>query len=376
MKILICPDKFKESLTAGQVSACIASGIYKAIPDAECKLLPLADGGEDTAMVLTTATGGHFESATVHDPLMRLITSTYGISGDGTTAFIEMAAASGLALLHEGERNPMNTTTYGTGELIKHALDKGCTRIIIGIGGSATVDGGTGMAQALGVKFEGIQAGDGGGRLNKITRIDVSGIDERIGRCEIIAACDVQNVLTGSNGASFVFGAQKGANQQEIKMLDQNLNYLASLIARDLGRHILNIEGGGAAGGMGAGIVSFLNGKVENGFELVARTVNLSHWIQWTDIIVTGEGKIDHQTAYGKTPAGVASAAAEYGKPVIGFAGVVAISPSDIAKLGIQAVFPITDQPMSLDSAMKDAGRLLQDSAERVFRTISIVNSL
>ncbi|HJZ41159.1 MAG TPA: glycerate kinase, partial [Bacteroidales bacterium] len=278
MKILICPDKFKECLTSGSVAVHIRNGIRKVFPEAEYKILPLADGGEGTAEALTEATRGRIENARVHDPLMRPISSFFGVSGDGKTAIIEMASASGLALLKPVERNPMVASTYGTGELIRYALDQGCNEIILGIGGSATVDGGVGMAQALGVSLTddtGWEIAPGGGGLGGIFKIDSANLDPRVRSCKIYAACDVSNPLTGPHGAAHIFGPQKGASPEMVIQLEDNLKHLARVI-RDTDRiEVEKIPGGGAAGGMGAGIVAFLGGELRPGFELISRFVKL-----------------------------------------------------------------------------------------------------
>jgi glycerate kinase len=371
MKILICPDKFKECLTSGNVAVHIRDGIRKVFPDTEFKILPLADGGEGTMEALTEATRGRIENVLVHNPLMRHITSFFGISGDGKTAVIEMASASGLALLKPGERNPMLTTTYGTGELIRFALDQGCTEIILGIGGSATVDGGVGMAQALGVSFTddtGWEIGPGGGRLGEIFKIDAANLDARVRSCKIYAACDVSNTLTGPHGAAHIFGPQKGASPEMVMRLEDNLKHLARVIRNNDRIEVEKIPGGGAAGGMGAGIVAFLGGELRPGFELISRFVKLDDWITWADLVVTGEGKMDKQTAFGKTPAGVAQAANRLNRPVIAFTGSLGEEMENLYGLGFAAMIPIADKPMTLEQSMADAGILLEHASERAFK--------
>ena len=375
MKILICPDKFKESLKATDVSLHIRNGILKAMPDAICKLMPMADGGEGTVEAMVAATGGRIEKVAVTDPLMRPVEAFFGISGDGKTAFIEMAAASGLALLSRGERNPLITSSYGTGELICHALDRNCRELIIGIGGSATVDGGTGMASALGVHFtdeSGKRITVKGGNLDQVRKIDISALDPRIGKCRISVASDVNNVLTGQTGAAYVFGPQKGADIPAVKILDENLDHLALLIRKELGKDIASLAGGGAAGGMGAGIVAFLNGKIMNGFELIADTAGLSEWIEWSDLVITGEGKMDDQTIFGKTPAGVARMALKFRKPVIGFTGALGKNHEKLYDAGFSALIPIADKPMTQEHSIRDAATLLERASERVFRILNL----
>ena len=375
MKVLICPDKFKECLTAADVALFIRKGILKVMPDADCRMIPMADGGEGTVEALVEATAGRTETVMVHDPLMRMITALYGISGDGKTAIIEMSAASGLSLLKPGERNPLVTTTYGTGELIRFALDKGCREIILGIGGSATVDGGVGMAQALGITFRDEQdqeIGPGGGSLNRIASMDKSQLDPRLKECKVYAACDVNNPFTGSNGAAAVYGPQKGATPLMVKQLDDNLQHLARIL-RDLWNcEVGELPGAGAAGGLGGGIVAFLDGELRPGFELISQKVNLEQSISWAHVVITGEGKLDLQTAFGKTAGGVAKMARHMNKPVIAFTGSSGEDPDKLQALGFDAVIPITDKPMSLEQSMAEAERLLENSAERAFRLLKL----
>ncbi|HEX2395765.1 MAG TPA: glycerate kinase [Bacteroidales bacterium] len=375
MKILICPDKFKESLTAEKVAESIKIGILKDWKHAECTIMPMADGGEGTVSAIVAATKGKTEKLTVHDPLMRPVDAFYGISGDGKTAVIEMAAASGLALVKPEERNPMITTSYGTGELIQNAIDKGCESIIIGIGGSATVDGGVGMAQAMRIRFldeNGHEIKPGGGNLRSVKHIDMSGIDKRIAKCKITVACDVTNVLTGREGAAYVFGPQKGATQEQVKVLDDSLVYLSNLIRRQINIDISSVSGGGAAGGMGAGIVAFLGGEIKKGFEVISEIVKLEEYIKSSDLIITGEGKIDGQTAYGKTPAGIAGIAIKYNKPVIAFAGALGAGYEKLYENGFSAIIPIADRPMSLEESMKVTGVLLEEAASRMIKVMGI----
>jgi glycerate 2-kinase len=379
MNILVCPDKFKECLSAGNVAAHIRNGILKAHPEAECKIIPLADGGEGTVDAMMEATGGRIESVHVHDPLMRQVSSFFVLSGDGKTAVIEMAAASGLTLLKQEERKPMVTTTYGTGELIRIALDKGCTEIVLGIGGSATVDGGVGMAQALGISFTddtGWEIASGGGALGELMKIDLSNRDPRIRQCKISVACDVTNPLTGPHGAAHVFGPQKGALPEEVVRLEANLRHLARVIRNELHVEVEEIPGGGAAGGLGAGIVAFLNGELKPGFEVISQAVKLDEWIRWADLIVTGEGKMDCQASFGKTSAGVAEISRKYNKNVIAFTGAICEQPDKFQQMGFDTVIPIADKPMSLEQSMGEAGRLLEHAAERVMKVILLGKKL
>jgi len=333
----------------------------------------MADGGEGTVEALVAATGGQIKEARVHDPLMRIISSFFGITGDGKTAVIEMAAASGLALLKPEERNPLLTTTYGTGELIRHALDKGCKEIILGIGGSATVDGGAGMAQALGVSFTddtGWEIKPGGGSLGTINKIDKANLDPRLKQCKIYAACDVTNPLTGALGAAHIFGPQKGATPEMVRLLEDYMKHYARVIRETVHIDVESMPGSGAAGGMGAAISGLLGGTLKPGFELISHAVKLEEWIGWADLVITGEGKMDAQTAFGKTAGGVARMAQSANKPVIAFAGSVDEETDILMALGFTAVIPIADRPLTLQQSMADAGRLLENAAERVGRML------
>ncbi|MGB3958921.1 MAG: glycerate kinase, partial [bacterium] len=283
MRIIIAPDSFKGSLTAAEVAASIERGVKRVLPQAETIPVPLADGGEGTVDALVSATGGRLVTKEVTGPLGERVKASYGLLGDGETAVIEMAAASGLPLVPLEKRNPMLTTTYGTGELILAALDEGCRRIIIGIGGSATNDGGAGMAQALGVKLldeEGLDIPYGAAGLARLDRIDISSLDRRLAQVEVLVACDVDNPLTGPRGAARVYGPQKGADPQMVEELDQILGRFAAIILRDLGKDVKDIPGAGAAGGLGAGLMAFLNGRLAPGVELVLAAVKLEERIQ------------------------------------------------------------------------------------------------
>ncbi|MDI3528344.1 MAG: glycerate 2-kinase [Thermoanaerobacter sp.] len=377
VKILIAPDKFKESLSALKVADSIEKGILKVFPKAVIVKVPMADGGEGTVESLVDATGGKIIKTNVKDPLFRDIESFYGILGDGKTAVIEMAAASGLYLLKDYERNPMITTTYGTGQLIKDALDRGCRRFIIAIGGSATNDGGAGMATVLGVKFydkDGIEIGLGGGELSKIYSIDTSNIDDRLKECEFIVACDVANPLIGENGASRVYGPQKGATKEMVEVLDKNLEHYGKLLEKYFNKKIIDVPGSGAAGGLGAGLMAFLNAQLKNGIEIIIETLKLEEKIKEADIVISGEGKIDFQTAFGKTISGIAKLCKKHNKPLIVIAGTV----EDIEKLyeiGVSSIFSIVEKPMSLEDAIKNAPTLLEKSAERIFRLIKAIKA-
>jgi len=372
MKVTVAPDSFKESLSSVEAASAIAQGVRRAAAAAEVVLVPMADGGEGTTEAIAEATGGTYHRAEVSDPLGRSIASTWGLCGDGETAVIEMARASGLELLESAERNPMLTSTCGTGEMIRAALDHGVRRIIVGIGGSATVDGGTGMAAALGVKFldaEGRQiARCCGGSLAEIRDIDVGGLDPRIEDTEILVACDVTNPLTGPDGAARTYAPQKGATAEQTEQLEEGLCALAHLVRERLGADVLSLPGGGAAGGLGAGLVAFLGARLQSGVETVMDAVRLPEKMAGSDLVITAEGRLDWQSAFGKTVAGVATAAWEQGIPVVALAGSLGQGYDHIYEQGVCAAFPILDRPMPLDAALAEARPLLARAAESVMR--------
>jgi glycerate 2-kinase len=375
MRILIAPNAFKGSISAYNAAKAIEEGIRRVVPDAECILLPIADGGDGTAEVLVHGTGGRFINAKVLNPLGRSISTTFALLSDGTTAMIEMANASGLRLISSEERNPLRTTTYGTGQLIKAALNVGARKIIIGLGGSATVDGGAGMAQALGARLLDTQGDDityGGGSLSDLHAIDISGLDPRLRECEIIAACDVDNPLVGENGSAAIFGPQKGATPDMVTQLDANLAHLAQIIQRDLGVDVLTIPGGGAAGGIAAGLIAFCGARLYPGTDLVLDTLELDHYVQGVDLVITGEGRIDGQTAHGKAPVGVAARAKRYGIPVVALAGGIGDGAEALYAHGIDVIMPIVARPMLLEDAMRDAAILLADASERLMRAMGL----
>ncbi|MTI49252.1 MAG: glycerate kinase [Firmicutes bacterium] len=375
MKVLIANDSFKGSLDTFEVAESIEKGIKKANQKIEIIRKPLADGGEGTVKALVNATNGQIHNVQVIGPLGDKLDSFFGILGDKKTAVIEMAAASGLPLVPEEKRNPMVTTTYGTGELIKIALDKGCREFILGIGGSATNDGGVGMAQALGISFlddKGQEVGFGGGSLKDIKRIKLENIDNRIKKSNFVIACDVDNPLCGPKGASYVYGPQKGANEEMVLELDKGLNHLGDIISRELSINIKNEPGAGAAGGLGGGMMAFLNAQLKSGIDLVMKNMKLEDDIKNCDLVITGEGKIDDQTIYGKVPFGVAKLSKKYDKPVIAIAGSVSDKGYIVNKYGIDAVFSIMNYPMYIEEAMnKDKAKLLIESnVEQIMRIV------
>ncbi|MCY8011939.1 glycerate kinase [Bacillus haynesii] len=369
MKIVIAPDSFKESMTSLEAARSIEKGFKAVLSDAEYVNIPVADGGEGTVQALVDATGGDIVHQTVTGPLGKPVKAAYGLLGDGKTAVIEMAEASGLHLVPPGQRNPLLTTTRGTGELILDAAEKGVSTIIIGLGGSATNDGGAGMAAALGAKFlnrDGEEIENGGGALVGIAKIDVSGLNPKLKHIQFEAACDVDNPLTGPRGASAVFGPQKGANSEMTALLDQNLKHYAAAVKAELGCEIDSIPGAGAAGGLGAGLCAFLNAELKSGVDIVLDTLSFSERIKGADLVITGEGKIDGQTVSGKTPAGVAKRARSENIPVIAFAGSLGEGCELVYDIGISALFSIVPGISSLENALADGSSNLTRCARNV----------
>lgn len=371
MKVVIAPDSFKESLTAKQVSDAIKEGLARVWPDAEFVTVPVADGGEGTVQSLIDATQGEQVFTTVLGPLGNEVQAFYGILGDGETAVIEMAEASGLHLVPTDARDPKLTSSFGTGQLIKHALERGMQRLIIGLGGSATNDGGVGMLAALGVKFldeSGNAIATNGGGLIHLASIDVSGLDPRLAQCEVLVACDVNNPLCGEKGASAIFGPQKGATPSDVATLDNALHKFGTLTEKVTGKQVLTREGAGAAGGMGAALLGYTPARLQPGIEIVLETVKLAEHVADADIVFTGEGRIDHQTAHGKTPMGVAKVAKQFNLPVIALAGCVGDNFQAVYQCGIDAVFPCVPRAMSLADAMSEADTNVANLAENVAR--------
>lgn len=369
MKIVIAPDSYKESLSALDVATAIERGFKEIFPDAEYVKLPVADGGEGTVEAMVAATHGRIVQVNVTGPLGEPVAGFYGISGDEQSAFIEMAAASGLELVPAAQRDPLITTSWGTGELIRHALDAGVKHIIIGLGGSATNDGGAGMVQALGATLlnaQGNALGQGGGELASLARIDVSELDPRLKTCRIEVACDVTNPLTGDDGASAIFGPQKGATDEMIARLDNALHHYAKIIQRDLDVDVLTLAGGGAAGGMGAGLYAFCGAELRRGIEIVTDALHLAEHVADADLVITGEGRIDSQTVHGKVPVGVAKVAKKYHKPVIGIAGSLTADVGVVHEHGLDAVFSVIYSICSLDDALKNAGENVRMTARNV----------
>ncbi|EIV6181948.1 glycerate kinase [Klebsiella aerogenes] len=369
MKIVIAPDSYKESLSALDVATAIETGFREIYPHAEYVKVPVADGGEGTVEAMVAATQGHIVQVSVTGPLGEPVNAFYGLSGDMRCAYIEMAAASGLESVPPTRRNPLLTTSWGTGELIRHALDAGVSQIIIGIGGSATNDGGAGMAQALGAKL--LSAGQqqiapGGGALETLARIDLSELDPRLADCRIDVACDVTNPLTGPQGASAVFGPQKGATAAMIERLDRGLQHFAQIIDRDLDIDVLSLEGGGAAGGMGAALYAFCGANLRPGIEIVTDALGLADLVADADLVITGEGRIDSQTIHGKVPVGVAKVAKRFNVPVIGIAGSLTADVGVVHQHGLDAVFSVLYSVCTLDEALANAAANVRMTARNV----------
>jgi len=374
MNILVAPDSFKDSLSASEVSRIISEAISDVIPSASIRKIPISDGGEGLLEALLTPLQGTLVSVSVKDPLHRTIEASYGLVDQGKTAIIEMATASGLELLSIEERNPLITSTYGTGELIKNALDKGCTKIIIGLGGSATNDGGIGMIKALGGLFldqYNQEIPDGGAALSTLHSIDLSGLDKRLQQVTIVCACDVDNPLTGPSGASYVYAKQKGASDNMLAVLDSNLSNYATVIKATLNKDLEHISGTGAAGGTAMGLLAFLDATLTPGIALITELLHLEKHIKEAQLVVTGEGKIDIQTLHGKTIMGIASLAKKHSIPVLVFTGSIGHGISEIYDQGVTAIFSIVSEPMSLETAIKNASELLKTSVTNVFTSLN-----
>ncbi|MFC1937523.1 glycerate kinase [Chloroflexota bacterium] len=371
MKIVIAPQGFKGNLTALQVSQAIEKGVRSVVSHAITEIVPMADGGEGTTQALVDATGGDIIPAEVTGPLGERVTAYWGLLADKVTGVIEMAAASGITLVPPDKRNPLLTTTFGTGELILAALERGCRKLLIGIGGSATNDGGAGMAQALGATLINVREKPiafGGAALDELEHIDVFTMDQRLAECNVVVACDVTNPLCGPNGASYVYGPQKGATPDMVAQLDTALAHYADVIKRDLGVNIREVPGAGAAGGLGAGLLAFLNARIKPGVDIVIEATSLVEHLKDAALVFTGEGKIDNQTACGKVPAGVARRAKAFGLPVITIAGAIGEGYQAVYEQGIDSVFSIASGPMSLEQSMADAEKLTTDVTERAMR--------
>lgn len=373
IKFILAPDSFKESMTAKEVCLSMEKGIKKVIKDAKCVYVPMADGGEGTLDALVTSTNGEIIYKEVLNPLGNKINARFGILGDKNTAIIEMAEASGIELIQINKRNPMITTSFGTGELIKAALDLGIKSIVIGIGGSATNDAGVGMMQALGAEFLDENNNEilfGGGELNKIRSIDLANFDKRVKDVKFEVACDVTNPLTGKNGASYIFAKQKGANNEMIKVLDSNLKHFADIVKEQFNVDIDNIEGAGAAGGLGATLAYFFNGVLKSGIDLVIKYSNLEEKIHKADYIFTGEGSIDSQTKFGKTISGIAKLGKKYNIPVIALGGELDSNLNELYDLGVTSIFGIVQGVSTLEEALKNGPKNIEKTTESIARIL------
>ena len=373
MRILIAPDSFKESLPASEVAAAIAKGLSAVLPEAELICLPLADGGEGSAQTCVDATGGHFQTVTVSGPLGAPTTARIAWLGDGRTAMIEMAEAAGLALIPPPLRNPELTSTRGVGEMVLAALDGGAEKIMIGLGGSATNDGGSGLLSALGIQFldqSGRILPDGGAALIHLDQINADRLDKRIHNVEIVAACDVKNPLMGDSGASVVFGPQKGATPEQVKRLDAALSRFAERIHAHNGRDIAHRESAGAAGGLAGGLMGLLNVPVVAGIDWMLDLLNFDALVAQADWVVTGEGRMDGQSAAGKLPLGVAQRAARYQVPTVALVGQLGAGWERLTAAGLSAIWPIASGPMSLETALSEAAMHLERSAQQLAATL------
>ncbi|GAC1378486.1 MAG: glycerate kinase [Ktedonobacteraceae bacterium] len=379
MRIIIAPQSLKGSLTAAETGQAIAQGVRAVYPEAEIGIVPVADGGEGTVQALVDATGGEMVQQMVTGPLGAAVAAFFGLLGDGRTAAIEMAACAGLPLVPLEQRNPRITTTYGVGELILAALDRGSRHLIIGIGGSATNDGGAGMVQALGASLltdKGQEIIPGGAALATLSRISVANLDPRIRQCKIEVACDVTNPLCGPSGASAVYGPQKGATPEMVAQLDAALAHYAQIIERDLGRSVKDVPGAGAAGGLGAALMAFLQATLRPGAQIVLEAVRLEERVRNADLVITAEGQIDEQTAYGKSVAAVAGLAKRYRLPVLALAGSLGSNYQSVYSLGVDALAVLPSGPMTLAYAMEHAAALVSDAIERALRILRLGTSI
>ena len=371
MNIIIAPQTFKGSISALNVAKAMELGVLKVLPDANITLVPVADGGDGTLETLVEISNGDIRPIEVTGPMGDRIGAHWGAMGDGKTAVIEMARTSGLALVPEQHRNPLISTTFGLGETIRYALNSGFRKFIIGIGGSATNDGGAGMAQALGIHFldpTGKELSFGGAALSKLDKIDLKSLDERALQSEFLVACDVRNPLTGPEGASSIYGPQKGASVKMVDQLDSALKNFGEIVSQDIGTDVDKIPGSGAAGGLGAGLTALLGAQLKKGVDIVLDSVNLDSHLKDADLVITGEGQMDYQTIYAKAPIGVAERSSSYGVPVIAISGSLGENYQVVHKHGISAVGAITTSPMTLSHASDNASSLISSSVEQALR--------
>lgn len=375
MRIIIAPDSYKGSVSALGVAEAMERGVLHIFPEAEIIKIPIADGGEGTVDALVTATGGQKLVQAVRGPLGDTIEAYWGVLGDGETAIIEMAAASGLPLIPREQRDPCQASTYGTGELMKAVLDKGLRKMIIGIGGSATNDGGAGMAQALGARLldsQGQELQPGGAALIHLAAIDLTGLDPRLAETSIMVACDVDNPLCGLRGASAVYGPQKGATPKMVSQLDEALANFACIAQQATGKDVADCSGAGAAGGLGAGLLFFTNARLRPGVEIVLEATGFTELAAQASLIITGEGRTDFQTAFGKAPVGVAKTAKQYGVPVVCLSGGLGEGADAVLNQGIDAVMSVIPQPMGLEECVKQGAELIESAAIRLCRLLQV----
>jgi len=375
LKIVIAPDSFKGSISAMDAAKAIEKGVKRAGANIETVLIPVADGGEGTLESLVAATGGRKVPLEVVGPLGLPVQAEYGWLGDGKTCVIEMASASGLCLVPDEQKNPLLTTTFGTGELIRSALDEGCRQFILAIGGSATNDGGIGMLQALGLKLldaSGKRVGHSGGELDKIASIDDTDWDSRIAESTFLIASDVQNPFIGKQGASHVFGPQKGATPEMVELLDQYMTHWADVVEEKTGVHLHDLPGAGAAGGIGGAFQAFFPATMRRGIDIVIEFTGLRQALEGADAVITGEGQIDFQTASGKTPMGIAQEAQRVGIPAFVLAGSIGRGIEELYQYGITSIHSIVSGPMSLEESMNRSAELLAGRAEQVIRTYQV----
>ncbi|WP_270659005.1 glycerate kinase [Paraclostridium bifermentans] len=380
MKIVISIDSLKGSLTSIEAANAIKKGILSVDNKSDVVIMPLADGGEGTVEALVQGMNGEEKVISVTGPINEKVNATYGILKETNTAIIEMAQASGLPLVPSELRNPLNTTTYGVGEIIKAAIEKGCRNFIVGIGGSATNDCGVGMLQALGFEFYDENdnlVGLGGKVLNQIKRIKTDNKLKELDQCNFKIACDVNNPLYGENGAAYIYGPQKGATKEIVKELDKGLKNFAEVVKKDLGKDIAHIEGAGAAGGLGFGFLGFLNSKLESGIKIILDEIKLEEVVKDADIVITGEGRLDNQTAMGKAPIGVAKLGKKHGAKVIAIAGCTTPDAVKCNEEGIDAYFSIVNKAMTIDEAMKkeNATQNMIETTIQIFNLIKAVKN-
>ncbi|MBO9597563.1 MAG: glycerate kinase [Cohnella sp.] len=375
MRIVLAPDSFKGSLSATMACLAMQEGIRNVAIDAEIVHLPMADGGEGTIESLIHALGGSVREAAVRDPLGREVLAAYGVLADGRTAVVEMAQASGHTLLSKEERNALAASTYGTGQLISRCLDEGYRNVLLGLGGSATNDGGAGMMRALGARFldgDGAELPEGGSALGKLRRIDLSGLDPRLSETKVTAVTDVRNALCGDEGASRIFGPQKGASEADVRVLDDALAVYAAVLKEQLGLDVAEVPGAGAAGGMGAGALAFLGAELRPGFELLAETYRFGEKIADADLILTGEGRLDRQTLSGKVVSGVCRSAREHDVPVVALCGAVTLTASEMDEFGLAASLSIVRGPCDLSDAVANAYEWTRDRTEQLMRLMKL----